>query len=63
MTAEENYRLLQEIDANRRFILLAYLQNPKLAKKVETLLGTHGAGGAGNVAASGSTDSADSITK
>ena len=30
MTAEQNYRLLQEIEANRKFILLAYLQNPKL---------------------------------
>ena len=30
MTAEQNYRLLQEIEANRKFILLAYQQNPKL---------------------------------
>ena len=33
MTAEQNFRLLQEIDANRRMILMAYLQNPKLHRK------------------------------
>ena len=38
MTAEQNYRLLQEIDANRKFILMAYLQNPKLVRKAEALL-------------------------
>ena len=30
LTAEQNYRLLQEIDANRRFLLLAYRSNPDL---------------------------------
>jgi hypothetical protein len=35
MTAEQNYRLLQEIDANRRFILMAYLQNPKLLERAD----------------------------
>lgn len=30
MTADENYRLLMEIDANRRFMLLAYQSNPRL---------------------------------
>lgn len=30
LTAEQNYRLLQEIDASRRFLLLAYRQNPTL---------------------------------
>ena len=35
MTAEQNYRLLQEIDANRKFILMAYLQNPKLLELAE----------------------------
>jgi len=63
MTAEENYRLLQEIDANRRFILMAYLQNPRLAKKAEALLGNNDAGGEGNVAAGGATDSASSRPK
>ena len=35
MTAEENYRLLQEIEANRAFILAAYLQNPQLLEQAE----------------------------
>lgn len=35
MTAEQNYRLLQEIEANRIFILTAYLQNPKLLEQAE----------------------------
>jgi len=35
MTAEENYRLLQEIEANRAFILTAYLQNPALLEQAE----------------------------
>jgi hypothetical protein len=35
LTAEQNYRLLQEIDANRRFILMAYRQNPKLLERAE----------------------------
>lgn len=30
MTAEQNYRLLEEIDANRRFLLQAYLSNSAL---------------------------------
>lgn len=34
-TAEQNYRLLQEIDANRRFMLMAYQQNPKLLEQAE----------------------------
>lgn len=38
MTAEQNYRLLQEIDANRKFILMAYLQNPKLANQAQAIL-------------------------
>ena len=35
MTAEQNYRLLQEIDANRRFMLLAYQSNPALLARAE----------------------------
>lgn len=35
-TAEQNYRLLQEIEANRRFLLMAYQQNPKLLESAET---------------------------
>ena len=35
MTAEENYRLLQEIQANRDFLLLAYRQNPELLRHAE----------------------------
>ena len=34
-TAEQNYHLLQEIEANRRFLLAAYQQNPKLLKRAE----------------------------
>jgi MSHA pilin protein MshD len=34
-TAEQNYRLLQEIEANRRFLLMAYQQNPKLLESAE----------------------------
>lgn len=32
MTPEQNYRLLEEIEANREFLLTAYLQNPHLLK-------------------------------
>jgi MSHA pilin protein MshD len=35
MTAEQNYRLLLEIEANRRFLLMAYQQNPKLLESAE----------------------------
>jgi hypothetical protein len=35
MTAEANYRLLLEIDANRRFMLLAYRSNPRLLARAE----------------------------
>ena len=35
MTAEENLRLIQEIDANRRFLLLAYRSNPAMLSKAE----------------------------
>ena len=35
MTADENYRLLQEIEANRAFILAAYMQNPQLLEQAE----------------------------
>jgi hypothetical protein len=35
MTAEQNYRLLQEIDANRRFLLAAYRDNPALLARAE----------------------------
>ena len=32
LTAAENLRLLEEIEANRAFILLAYQSNPELLK-------------------------------
>lgn len=32
LTPEENMRLLEEIEANRAFILLAYQSNPELLK-------------------------------
>ncbi|MFA7269400.1 MAG: hypothetical protein WC073_08660 [Sterolibacterium sp.] len=35
MAAAQNYRLLQELDANRRFMLLAYRDNPVLLVKAE----------------------------
>lgn len=35
LTAEQNYRLLQEIDANRRFFLMVYQQNPQLLECAE----------------------------
>lgn len=35
LTAEQNYRLLQEIDANRKFLLLALRSNPKLLARAE----------------------------
>ena len=34
-TAEQNFRLLQEIEANRKLLLMAYQQNPKLLKNAE----------------------------
>jgi MSHA pilin protein MshD len=34
-TAEQNFVLLQEIEANRLFLLMAYEQNPKLLEKAE----------------------------
>jgi len=30
MNAQQNFQLLQEIDANRHFLLSAYMQNPSL---------------------------------
>lgn len=35
MTAEENYRLLCEIEANRAMLLQAYRQNPRLLAHAE----------------------------
>lgn len=35
MTAEENYRLLCEIEANRAMLLQAYRQNPHLLAHAE----------------------------
>lgn len=35
MTADENYRLLLEIQSNRDFILQAYRQNPDLLRRAE----------------------------
>ena len=35
MTGDQNYRLLQEIQANRLFLLAAYRQNPKLLERAE----------------------------
>lgn len=35
MNAQQNYRLLQEIDANRRFLLQAYRDNPELLARAE----------------------------
>ena len=35
MTAEQNYRLLLEIEANRNFILMAYRENPRLLALAE----------------------------
>ena len=34
-TPEENLRLLQEIEANRAFILLAYQSDPKLLRRAD----------------------------
>ena len=34
-TAEQNYRLLQEIDSNREFMMLVYRQNPMLLARAE----------------------------
>ena len=34
-TAEQNFQLLQEIEANRLFLLMAYEQNPKLLESAE----------------------------
>lgn len=35
MTAEENLRLIREIEANRAFLLAAYRQNPRLLELAE----------------------------
>ena len=35
MNAEQNYRLLQDMDANRRFLLQAYRSNPALQALAE----------------------------
>lgn len=35
MNAEQNYRLLREIEANREFLLMAYRQNPELLAHAE----------------------------
>lgn len=34
-TAEQNFCLLQEIEANRRFLLMAYERNPELLESAE----------------------------
>lgn len=34
-TAEQNFLLLQEIEANHRFLLIAYQQNPQLLENAE----------------------------
>jgi hypothetical protein len=34
-TAEKNFLLLQEIEASRLFLLMAYQQNPKLLERAE----------------------------
>jgi hypothetical protein len=35
MTAEENLRLIREIEANRAFLLESYRQNPALLERAE----------------------------
>lgn len=35
LTPEENLQLLQELEANREFILLAYQSNPELLAKAD----------------------------
>ncbi len=35
MNAEQNFKLLQEIDANRQMLLLAYRDNPQLLFNAE----------------------------
>lgn len=35
LNAEQNYQLLQGIDANRRFLLLAYQSNPRLLERAD----------------------------
>ena len=35
LTAEENLRLLREIEANRSFILLAYQSDPDLLRRAD----------------------------
>ncbi|MEQ1557234.1 MAG: hypothetical protein ABL915_10645 [Gallionella sp.] len=34
-TADKNFLLLQEIEASRLFLLMAYQQNPKLLERAE----------------------------
>lgn len=35
MNAEQNLRLIREIEANREFMLMVYLQNPALLTRAE----------------------------
>lgn len=35
LTPQENLRLLQEVEANRRFILLAYQSDPELLRRAD----------------------------
>ena len=35
LTPEENLRLLQEVEANRAFILLAYQSDPELLRRAD----------------------------
>lgn len=35
MNAEQNLRLIREIEANREFLLMAYRQNPALLARAE----------------------------
>lgn len=60
MTAEENLRLIREIEADRAFLLAAYRQNPQLLARAEprirALLEPGEAEGAPETQATGATD-------
>ncbi|OGA02280.1 MAG: hypothetical protein A3H35_04190 [Betaproteobacteria bacterium RIFCSPLOWO2_02_FULL_62_17] len=41
LSADENFKLLREIEANRAFILLAYQSDPELLKRADPEIRRH----------------------
>lgn len=62
-TAEQNFQLLQEIEAGREFLLMAYEQNPELMKRAEPRIRELFECGRGESAAQGGISLIEQIVK